>query len=200
MFLYRRLRHKKPKISIIEKSGGFLSDFFYTAKFKLMYKLLFKYQFFLLVFVLSFISCSHKNKSLAKSDTVITEAPKIVFFTFSITKDTLLKTVNIILKNKTVVDGKFKDQEQLSAKNSPNNLKLVFGNGNKTLKEIYVEHPLYKRVDVYGDKGEITSKEINLTTAEFTVRIEQQKGMNKVIVTEFVNFKEIKNTNTLKLD
>ena len=165
-----------------------------------MYKFLLKYQFCLLLFVLSFLSCTPKNKSLASAKVIENEIPQIVFLTFNVVKDTLTKKVSISLKNKIVVNGKFKDQEQISAKNSPNNLTLVFGNGNKVLKEIYIEHPLYKRVDVYGDKGEISTKEINLTTAEFTLRIEKQKEINKVTIHEFVNFTETKSINILKLD
>lgn len=161
----------------------------------------FKYLFCFSILSLSLIGCVHKKKTQAQADkTIAEETPQIVFLTFSIAKDTTNKTIAVNLKSKTVVNGKFKDQEQVSAKSLPNYLTLVFGNGSKAQKTIYLEHPLYKRVDVYGEKGEIESKEIRLSSSEFNLRVEKQKGINTVNITEIVNFKETKTNLSLKLD
>ncbi|MEO8760008.1 MAG: hypothetical protein ABI388_02905 [Bacteroidia bacterium] len=149
---------------------------------------------------LTLFSCTHKKSVVNTIQTTVAETPKIAFYTFTITGDTIANTLQAILKNKIIADGKLKEREQINAKNLPNCLKLVFLNGSTILKEVYIEHPLYKHVDVYGDGGKIESKDIKITNADFTVRIDKIKNLQEIIIYEYVSFIQTKNIITLKTE
>ena len=141
-------------------------------------------------FILYFSACK-TPKDLSNKETQL--QPKIAFFVFTVNKDSGSNNLNVILKDKIITEGKLKTQEEYTANSFPNALQLVFYNGKSMVKEIFIEHPLYKRVDVYQENGKIESKSFNLMKVDFSIRTGWTGDVNKLFIYEYINREKTKN-------
>jgi len=125
--------------------------------------------------------------------------PQILFLVLNASQDTARHDLQVSLKSKRLVQGTLKKDPNSSSPLRGNSLKLVFGNGNgKTLKELYVEHPLRRQVESYGETA-LSAHTLNLPRAELMLRVQWSQEMRQLTISEFIDGKATENTLTLEL-
>jgi len=132
--------------------------------------------------------------SVCKAKKVKTQAvpaeEKSAFYTFDATRDTVKKKTTFTLKSVTVANAKIKYKVDEARTKEPSYLKIeVTDQNNQTIKAV-TEHPLFKRMEVFEETGQIESKLISLQHAEFTLRIPYFEAYKKITIVEVINFKE----------
>ncbi len=113
---------------------------------------------------------------------------KAAFYTFEAIRDTVKNTTAFKVLKVTVVDTKLNYSPDNAKANNPNSIKVEITESHKTIVA-YADHPLFKKFDLYGDSGEITSKLISLPKAQVTLRVPYFEEYRTIKITETVNFK-----------
>ncbi len=149
--------------------------------------------FVAVLFSMLFAGCTHPKHTTSTDTINVQEQAKIAFFVFTASKDSLSNVLDVTLKDKIITEGKLKPQQENTANSFPDCLKLVFSNGTTVLKEIYVEHPLYRRMDVFSENGTIESKSLHLPSSDFSLRMSWINNANKLLIYEYINYKKTNN-------
>jgi len=112
------------------------------------------------------------------------------FYSFSALRDTVKRQTSFTLKNVTVANAKIKYNVDDAKTKLPSYLKIeIIDKNNKTVLA-FAEHPLFKRMEVFNESGQIDSKLISLQEGEFTLRVPYFEAYKKIKITEVINFKE----------
>ena len=108
---------------------------------------------------------------------------EIVFLTFRISKDSILKINTITLLNQKISFGKMKavDQDKVS---SNNYLQIELSENQQLIKTLILEHPLFKHVEYPDESGKMVSKNIEANQDDFFFRIQKQKSPIQVKIFE----------------
>ena len=117
---------------------------------------------------------------------------KTVFYTLLLTKDSLLNKTTAELKNANIIDTKVRYNIDETKTHDPNFLKIEITEKGGKMVNVFTEHPLYKRLELYSESGKIESKLIPLSQGEVTFRIPYFEKYKRITIVEVVNFKELK--------
>lgn len=132
-----------------------------------------------------FFNCAKKVHTISELDTNNGILPdSIIFFQFQINADSTSPKSEIELMQWQVVKGKLKSEERISG--NSNKIKITL-QGRRTLKEIVIDHPLFKDYE-YLDGNELKKKRVDLSTAIFYVRTSWNPSYEKIKLTEFREF------------
>ena len=93
----------------------------------------------------------------------------LVFLTFVMKNDSLSgKSVKLI--GKTIVKQKLKSDPQNST--SPNRIWISqLNNSGEKMSSVAIDHPLFRRVEIANEAGQLQSRELKLNDAEFFARV-----------------------------
>jgi hypothetical protein len=163
----------KPKVKAFRFGGLFL------------YKKLMNKKVIHISLVAIFIVVTNACKS-TKNSQILEE--KTAFYSFQITKDTILNALKCELINVQIVDSKTRYTIDKEKEKNQNFLKIEVIDKAKKQMIAFCDHPLYKRFDLYSENGEIESKSVSLQKAELTIRIPYFKEYSVINITETVNF------------
>lgn len=151
------------------------------------------FRVFLFGFLLGAIFlCSCKTAKVAGS-----LAEKTAFYTLTVIKDTVKNTTAFKVTNIQVANSVLNKRSTDHQAHNPNYLYVQVIDQQKNIYEVYTEHPLYKRFDLYEESGEITSKSISLQQGDVTFRVPYYSNYKKIKISETVNF-ETKKTIIIK--
>lgn len=140
----------------------------------------------LVLSLLCFCTCSHKKVTKQ----YVPPEEQSAFYTFSATRDTVKNLTVFALKNITLVNTKIKYKVDEAKAKEPYYLRVqIIGNSDNMVQAV-IEHPLYKRMEVFSEEGQIESNLISLPQAEFTLRIPYFEEHKKIKIMEVINFKE----------
>jgi len=154
--------------------------------------------FVLLTFLLlSSVCCQHKL-NLQKEIKIKNSSPNICFLTFRISKDSMSNTNKIELLNQIITEGSFKPEiQEFSNWNSKLQFELI--DQNHSIMSVFIEHPLYKNIEYIDEHDQFKSKQLELNTAEFFIRL-QWIGQNATLkISEYHNQSSKKLLSTIKL-
>jgi|GEM_PF-1817314 len=111
------------------------------------------------------------------------------FYAFKLSRDTILNKTRAEITNVNVVNSKVRYVVDEEKSRGPYFLKIeILYPGNKTI-EAFTEHPLYKRVEIYSESGEITSKLISLSQGEVFLRVPSFGNYKRITISEIVDHK-----------
>lgn len=93
----------------------------------------------------------------------------LVFLTFVMKNDSVsAKSIQLI--GKTIVNQKLKSDPQNST--AANRIWISQLNGaGKKMSSVAIDHPLFRRVEIANEAGQLQSKELKLNDAEFFARV-----------------------------
>lgn len=155
--------------------------------------LLQKIIFFSSVFLIS--ACSIKNKQQISSEinteeniTTNPSSDTFAFLLFHIEKGNDRTNSFLTLKSSKKNVGKLKSND-LNQVNSNNKLSFYFYHSNKIVDSFSIEHPLYKSIEYTNDKNEFETKQLNLDSTDFFIRIQLKENYQLLKVDETFNQK-----------
>lgn len=112
------------------------------------------------------------------------------FYSFSALRDTVKHQTDFTLKNVIIANAKIRYTVDEAKTKLPGYLKIEITDRNNRSVLAFAEHPLYKRMEVFNESGQIDSKLISLQQGEFTLRVPYFEAYKKIKITEVINFKE----------
>lgn len=148
------------------------------------------YCFFCLVGLSFFLSCKTNKEALNLKE-------KMAFYTLSAIKDTIKHSISFKVTKVQIIDQVLNKRLDENQSHNPYYLSIQLIDKQKNSFQVFTEHPLYKRFDLYEESGEIQSKSISLQQGEVTFRVPYYTDYKKIKINETVNFKKQK-TITLK--
>ncbi len=112
---------------------------------------------------------------------------KTAFYDFKFKHDSLTKKTVITINNIKVVDTKinYLIDEEAARKQSYLFIEIKDKEGN--VIKAYLEHPLYRKFDVYEESGKIESKLVSLSEADMAIRVPYYSPYEKIKITETIN-------------
>ena len=152
----------------------------------------------LLLLSILLISCGvpKKNEPHQENTTSVDENA-LVFVLLKINRDSIQQKNTIELISKTIASGKMKDGFQNQSK-SENYLTIDQYAQGKLVKTFTIQHPLFKQVE-YSDGNNLTSKTIELDSANFFIRLQLSGSSNKIKISETLKDTPTRELTTLKL-
>ncbi len=114
-----------------------------------------------------------------------TDKPEIVFVVFNINRDQVKQKSSLQVIEKIKTDGTFKDEVE-SHWTSGSYLTFELYENERQIRKFNMEHPLYKKVE-YPEGENMSSKQLELTEAEFFIRIQITKPNTKLKVFETID-------------
>lgn len=133
-------------------------------------------------------SCSVKHNRLTHSDNETLENENynqpidtIAFLLFSIQKSKL--DTKIILKSISKSEGIIKDKN-IYSNFIGDKLSFYFYNQNIAVDSFFLEHPLFKKVEYTDDENKFVSKQLDLDSTDFFIRIQLKNNYQTLKVTE----------------
>jgi hypothetical protein len=142
----------------------------------------------LVLLVLAFLACTSKKTVIDNS--IIPE--KTAFFTLNAVRDSAQKITRFFVTNVNVVNTKINYTIDKSKAKNSNFLKIQITYTNNMIIDAIMDHPLFKRFEIYSETGEIESKSISLQQGQVTLRVPYFESYKKIKVTEIINFVEEK--------
>jgi len=89
-----------------------------------------------------------------------------------------------------VADVKINQVPDEEAARKRSNIKIQITDKEKNTVITYIEHPLYRRFDVYEESGKIESKLVSLPEADMTIRVPYYVPYSKIELTETIDGKQ----------
>jgi hypothetical protein len=129
------------------------------------------------------------------------EPGKIIFLTFSILHDKIKQEYSCKLINQKTVDGKAKEiRSDNDSTFYRNYLVCNFTDekGNIRLTSV-LEHPLFKTVEYQDENKQFGVKQLNLDSAQFSLRVNKLPGMSRVQISQVINKNVPENLTNIKL-
>jgi hypothetical protein len=112
----------------------------------------------------------------------------ILFINMKITHDKVLDSYQVSLINTKTVAGSFK--EIPSDPDTANYLNYLVCSYSTTvgtvLKTSIIEHPLYRRFESEYSNGKLVNRQVDLDSAEFSLRIRCEPGSNILHVSQVI--------------
>lgn len=142
----------------------------------------------LLPLLAAFVFFSCKAQKTSKSDETVQEQG--AFITIKATRDSIAKKTTFNIENVNVVSSKIRYLLDETKKKDPNFLHISINYKNGKVIEVYSEHPLFKRLDLYSESGKIEAKSISLSQAELFLRVPYFGNYKNITISETINFKE----------
>jgi hypothetical protein len=163
----------------------------YIATTAVTMKRKFSFAIGIIVLVLSvalFTSCTGTKKTadLAISEEQTAYTPQIIFLNYSLERDSL-EVYNIELINKIVASGTVKPTIHHNSTGKPGDFRCLILDANRQpISDIIVPDPLTKRIEYQQENGSLSSRQIQLDRAEFSVRM-QLDSASRFIAIERIN-------------
>ena len=152
----------------------------------------------LLLLAILLISCGVSKKTEpSQENTTSVDENVIVFLALKINRDSIQQKNTIELVSKTIASGKMKDLLQSQSK-PENYLTIDQYTQGKLVKTSIIQHPLFKQVE-YSDGNNLTSKSIELDSANFFIRLQLSGSSNKIKISETLKDTPTRELTTLKL-
>lgn len=152
----------------------------------------------LLLLSILLISCGVSKKTESSQETTTSSDENvIVFLTLKISRDSIQQKNTIQLVSKTRASGKIKDLLQSQSK-PENYLTIDQFAQDKLVKTSIIQHPLFKQVE-YSDGNNLTTKTIELDSADFFIRLQLNGSSNKIKISETLKATPTRELITLKL-
>lgn len=142
---------------------------------------------FLICLALSFAACKTRKREPA---TFKLPAERTAFYTIEATRDSVKQKTEFRLLKMQVVDTKVNFRSEEEKASNPWHLKIEIVNKNAPAVTVYAEHPLFRRVDLFSESGEISSKFLSLPRGQFTLRVPYFEEYKKFTITETVGSKQ----------
>ena len=99
-------------------------------------------------------------------------APEIIFLNYSIKKSST-GSPEIRFTNKIIANGSLKASFQENSTDKAGDLKCIeLDAGSQPIKSIIIPNPLQKTVEYVSESGQLGMKEVELDSAEFSVRLQ----------------------------
>lgn len=132
--------------------------------------------------LIGLLSCKVKKEE-------ITENPveKTAFYTIKVLNDSVKNVRNFSVLKVDIANTKINYREDESKQTEANFLELEVVDKKGKVIKVFTEHPLFKRVDLYSESGQIESKLISLQQGELVFRIPYFYDYKKIIIRETVN-------------
>ncbi len=143
------------------------------------------------LFIILFVwitSCAGTNTTgkLSSQNKSLDSLSQIIFLNYSIQKDNK-EGYNIELINKIVADGKIKKNSNQISTAKEGDLKCLILDENKLpISTIIISDPFIKKVEYQQENGSLTSKEVILDSADFSIRMQLDRG-SRYIAIERIN-------------
>lgn len=114
---------------------------------------------------------------------------KTAFYTIEAIRDTVKQVTTFKVLQVTVVDTKINYRADEAKAKSRDFLKFEIMTKHSAPVIAYSEHPLFRKVDLYEETGEISSKLISLPKGQVTVRVPYTEDYTAIGITETIHFK-----------
>lgn len=147
-----------------------------------------RYRYFLISMMTVMIVAACKTPKVAP--TVLPE--KTAFYTIEATRDTVKQLTTFRVLKATIVDTRINYHADEAKVKSRDYLKIVIVTKHSAPVVAYSEHPLFKKLDLYEESGEISSKLISLPKGQVTVRVPCNEEYSTITITETINFNPAK--------
>lgn len=147
-----------------------------------------KYSFPLTCLALCLLAISACKAKKIKTNAVPPQE-KSAFYTFNAQRDSVSHKTTFTLTNITVADAKIKYTIDAGKAKDASYLRIEIQSKTKVV-QAFTEHPLYKRVEVFSESGQIESKLISLPQSDFVLRVPYFEEYKKIKIVEVINFKE----------
>lgn len=86
-----------------------------------------------------------------------------------------------------MVDNKIAYTIDEAAKEKESNAVIEIADKDGNSIKAYIEHPLYRKFDVYEEGGKIEAKLVSLSEADMTIRVPYYSPYEKIKITETIN-------------
>lgn len=141
----------------------------------------------LLCVILSMAACKTRRPEPA---TLQLPAERTAFYTIEAIRDSVKQKTDFRLLKMQVVDTKVNFRTEEEKATNPWHLKIEIVNKTAPTITVYSEHPLFRRIDLFSESGEISSKFLSLPKGQFTLRVPYVEEYKKFIITETVGSKQ----------
>jgi intein/homing endonuclease len=129
--------------------------------------------------------CACKPQKIKTTKTKAEE--KTAFYDFKFINDSIHKKSMITLTGVKVVDTKIAYTVDENAKERPSFVLIEIRDKDNNEIKAYMEHPLYRKFDVYEENGKIESKLVSLSEADMIIRVPYYSPYEKIKITETIN-------------
>ena len=141
--------------------------------------------FFAMLFMVS-CKVSDKTTNTSANDKNTFESPGIIFLNYSIVKDTIQQEYKIRLINKIITEGNIKGENIILKSPEIDDLEyIVLNKESQVLMRNYIANPLIKTVEYVANNGQLTKKEIQLDSTQFSLRIPLEKTAKFISMERF---------------
>ena len=106
-----------------------------------------------------------------------------LYFTFSISRDTVTGATQIELKDKSEIAGSVKSTHE--SYTSKNFLECTFvDKNNKVISTQKLDHPLFYRAETLNKNRQLETKTVELNHSEFVLRVNKTASIDKLMINE----------------
>lgn len=126
-------------------------------------------------------------KSKKIKTTKVKPEEKTAFYDFKFKQDSINKKTIITINSIKVVDNKIAYAIDESAKEKESSVCIEIADKDGNNITAYIEHPLYRKFDVYEEGGKIEAKLVSLSEADMTIRVPYYSPYEKIKLTETIN-------------
>lgn len=141
------------------------------------------YIFTTLIFASVLFACKPAKINTAKTN----PEEKTAFYDFKFKHDSINKKTIISINGIKIVDAKVAHTLDETAKEKGSYVCFEIKDKNGNEIKTCIEHPLYRKFDVYEESGKIESKLVSLSEADMTIRVPYYSPYEKIKITETIN-------------
>ncbi len=163
------------------------------------YHFMIKYLLMIVLSALYLSSCKSARQS-APPAAAATIFPQIIFLNFKIQSDSVANTESAWVINHIITPGKLKQHIAAEAPTmAPNSLVCSFRDAAmRPLRQIILEDPLRRSVEFAEQNGQLTTRIIRLSEAEFSLRTQLEPGSVFIVLEKIINPEQNKTITLLK--
>lgn len=130
-----------------------------------------------------FFACTQRKIKTTKKP----GAEKTAFYDLKFKYDSINKKSNISINSIKLADVKINYSIDEAARQKPSYVWIEITDSEGNQINACIEHPLYRKFDVYDESGKIESKLVSLTEADMTIRVPYYAPYKKIKLTETIN-------------
>ena len=134
-----------------------------------------------------FVSCG-SNKNIAIVESSIKSEPKIIFLNYNIKKVSDESRI-VQFVNKKEVNGKLKKTNNTEEGVIGDLICTQLDKNSNTLQHFVIKNPLVKNIEYVNDYQSFKIKQINLDSAQFSVRLQLKSNTKYISISDFNNTK-----------
>lgn len=158
---------------------------------KIVHKRTFTYlKLIIFLSLISWQSCTvmRSNTSSLNGDGIIGITPEIIYLNYSVKPDKLNGTLQILLINKVVSEGRLKGNNARQEIPKPGDLNCItLDNNMNPVDTIIVPDPLNITVESVGENNSLFKKEVVRDSAQFTLRLQQTEKIYAIGIKKSTN-------------